>query len=229
MTAQRAVCVLFPNGVHVFTRRCMSHATWARMMMQRADRGTPARTFWRERLPGAATAVSVITTLYPGLLQLRHPILRAHLRSVQSATRDSPTLPFIMSNNNRYYYSLPTQPPQHQRSGSRRPPLTPSVVSSPCLTTHAPIATRRDSGSGSPTKASALLAKVASNPATPRNETPSVSPLPSPTSRPVDLHSSPLYTPERPAVWRSESARYVRQYKQQGTQSRSLVQQGTKG
>lgn len=122
----------------------------------------------------------------------------------------------MAANNTKYYYSLPTQAPQHQRSGSRRPPLTPSTVSSPCLTTHAPIASRRDSGSGSPTKASALLAKVASHPTSPRGETPVTSPLPSPTSRPAEMHSSPLYSPERPAIWRSESARYVRQYRQQG-------------
>ncbi|KAF2474359.1 uncharacterized protein BDR25DRAFT_216502 [Lindgomyces ingoldianus] len=115
--------------------------------------------------------------------------------------------------NNKYYVSLPTQAPQHSRSGSRRPPLTPSTVSSPCLTTHAPVATRRDSGSGSPTKASALLAKVASHPTSPKGETPVSSPIAS--SRPTETHSSPLYTPERPAVWRSESARYVRQYKKQ--------------
>ncbi len=124
----------------------------------------------------------------------------------------------MAANNTKYYYSLPTQAPQQQRSGSRRPPLTPSTVSSPCLTTHAPIASRRDSGSGSPTKASALLAKVASHPTSPRGETPATSPLPSPTSRPAEMHSSPLYSPERPAIWRSESARYVRQYRQQGKQ-----------
>ncbi|KAF2715278.1 hypothetical protein K504DRAFT_367508 [Pleomassaria siparia CBS 279.74] len=119
-----------------------------------------------------------------------------------------------MANNNKYYYSLPTQAPSRQRSSSRRPPLTPSTVSSPCLTTHPSIASRRDSGSGSPTKASALLAKVASHSTSPRSET-TLSPLPSPTTRPADIHSTPSYSPERPAVWRSESAHYVRQYKQQ--------------
>ncbi|KAF2659001.1 hypothetical protein K491DRAFT_675933 [Lophiostoma macrostomum CBS 122681] len=119
-----------------------------------------------------------------------------------------------MANNQQYYYSLPTQAPSQQRSGSRRPPLTPSTVSSPCITTHAPVASRRDSGSGSPTKASALLAKVASHPATPRGEAPT-SPMPSPAPQPAEMHSSPLYSPERPSVWRSESARYVRQYRQQ--------------
>lgn len=120
-----------------------------------------------------------------------------------------------MANNSRYYYSLPVQAPQQPRStsGSRRPPLTPSTVSSPCLTTQSTIASRRDSGSGSPTKAFALLAKVASHPSTPRGETPSSSPVPSPDDR---MHSSPMYSQERPAVWRSESARYVHQYRQQG-------------
>ncbi|KAF2272301.1 uncharacterized protein EI97DRAFT_462085 [Westerdykella ornata] len=120
-----------------------------------------------------------------------------------------------MADTTKSYYSLPTQAPQQHRSGSRRPPLTPSTVSSPCLSTHAPIATRRDSGSGSPTKASALLAKVASNPLSPRGETPGTSPMPSPAPRAAEMHSSPLYTPERPGVWRTESARYVRQHRQQ--------------
>ncbi|CAI6333325.1 unnamed protein product [Periconia digitata] len=113
-----------------------------------------------------------------------------------------------MSHNNQYYYSLPTQAPQ-SRSGSRRPPLTPSTVSSPCISTHAPVVTRRDSGTGSPTKASTLLAKVASHPSTPRVETPSVSP------NVLDMRSSPISSSERPGVWRSESARYVQQYRQQ--------------
>ncbi|KAF2731217.1 hypothetical protein EJ04DRAFT_443510 [Polyplosphaeria fusca] len=112
--------------------------------------------------------------------------------------------------NSRYYVSLPTQAPQQQRSGSRRPPLTPSTVSSPCLTTGIPVPSRRDSGSGSPTKASALLAKVASHPATPRADTPASSPVSSTSER-----SPESYSTERPSVWRSESARYVRQYRQQ--------------
>lgn len=119
-----------------------------------------------------------------------------------------------MANTTPNYYSLPTQAPQ-SRSGSRRPPLTPSTVSSPCLST-APIATRRDSGAGSPTKASALLAKVASHPSTPRGETPSSSPMATPDSRTAEMQSSPLYSTQRPAVWRSESARYVHQQRQQG-------------
>jgi hypothetical protein len=131
--------------------------------------------------------------------------------------------PLIMASNEKSYYTLPTQPPQ-QRPGSRRPPLTPSTVSSPCLSTAAPIVTRRDSASGSPTKAEALLAKVVSNPVSPRGESPSSSPMPSPTTRPGEMHPSPMYTPERPAVWRSESARYVRQYRQQGKHPSSPVE-----
>ena len=119
-----------------------------------------------------------------------------------------------MANGSRHYYSLPTEAPQRSRSGSRRPPLTPSTVSSPCLTTHVPVASRRDSGSSSsPTKASALLAKVVSSPTLPRVETSAGSPMPSPETR---ICSGPTYSPERPTVWRSESDRYVRQYKQQG-------------
>jgi hypothetical protein len=117
-----------------------------------------------------------------------------------------------MSSSSRYYYSLPTDAPQRSRSGSRRPPLTPSTVSSPCLTTHTYGASRRDSSgsAGSPTKASVLLAKVASTPGSPRSEARSASPLPSPETT---MHSS--YSPERPFMWRSESDRYVRQYRQQ--------------
>ncbi|KAL6708173.1 hypothetical protein ACN47E_003357 [Coniothyrium glycines] len=120
-----------------------------------------------------------------------------------------------MANNSRYYYSLPTEAPQRSRSGTRRPPLTPSTVSSPCITTLAPVPSRRDSGtstSGSPTKASALLARVASSPTTPRCETPGLSPLPSPETR---MHPTPQCSTGRPAVWTSESERYVSQYKQQ--------------
>ncbi|KAH7348056.1 hypothetical protein BKA66DRAFT_432556 [Pyrenochaeta sp. MPI-SDFR-AT-0127] len=119
-----------------------------------------------------------------------------------------------MANNTRYYYSLPTEAPERSRSGSRRPPLTPSTVSSPCLTTHVPMTSRRDSSgsSGSPTKASALLAKVVSSPTTPRGETPQGSPMPSPESR---MHSSATHSSERPTVSRTESDRYVRQYRQQ--------------
>lgn len=116
--------------------------------------------------------------------------------------------------NPRYYYSLPTEAPQRSRSGSRRPPLTPSTVSSPCLTTLVPTTSRRDSAtSGSPIKASILLAKVASSPTTPRGETPPGSPMLSPRSR---LNSEPSYSSDRPAMSRTESDRYVRQYRQQG-------------
>ncbi|PVI02764.1 hypothetical protein DM02DRAFT_522222 [Periconia macrospinosa] len=118
----------------------------------------------------------------------------------------------MAANNTTYYYSLPTQAPQ-SKSGSRRPPLTPSTVSSPCISTHAPVVTRRDSGTGSPTKASTLLAKVASHPPTPRGDTPSQSPMVSPNAS--EMRSSPVSSPDRPGVWRSESARYVHQYRQQ--------------
>lgn len=145
---------------------------------------------------------------------LRHfqlPYISLILRSRKSVLIDTS----IMANNTRYYFSLPTEAPQRSRSGSRRPPLTPSTVSSPCLTTHVPVASRRDSGSSSsPTKASALLAKVVSSPTTPRGETPAESPMPSPESR---MQPSPTYSAsERPKVWRSESDRYVRQYRKQG-------------
>jgi hypothetical protein len=53
-----------------------------------------------------------------------------------------------------------------------------------------------------------LLAKVASSPTSPRGEIPP--PMSSPESR---IHSS--YSMERPVVCRSESDRYVMQYRQQ--------------
>lgn len=122
----------------------------------------------------------------------------------------------IMASNARYYYSLPTEAPARSRSGSRRPPLTPSTVSSPCLTTLVSLPRRDSAGSsGSPTKAHALLAKVVSTPTTPRGENP---PTPiSPTeSRASAYHSTSSYPYESPTMWRSESDRYVRQYRQQG-------------
>lgn len=138
------------------------------------------------------------TSYPPSINQVRTSISHAHA--------------FDMANNSGYYYSLPTEAPARSRSGSRRPPLTPSTVSSPCLTTLVPVASRRDSGtSGSPTKASTLLAKVVSAPPTPR-ETPAGSPLPSPELR---MHSTPAYSYERPTVSRTESERYVRQYRKQ--------------
>ncbi|KAF1947106.1 hypothetical protein EJ02DRAFT_462044 [Clathrospora elynae] len=118
-----------------------------------------------------------------------------------------------MTSNTRYYYSLPTEAPARSRSGSRRPPLTPSTVSSPCLTTLVPVTSRRDSGtSGSPIKASILLAKVASSPTIPRGETPPGSPMLSPVT---SVHSGHSYSSARPTVSRTESERYVRQYRQQ--------------
>lgn len=122
-----------------------------------------------------------------------------------------------MANNTRFYYSLPTDAPHRSRSGSRRPPLTPSTMSSPCITTYVPLP-RRDSASssGSPTKAHALLAKVVSSPTIPRGETaPHL--VSSPTSA-REQGSSPTDS-ERPTLWRTESERYVRQYRQQGKHS----------
>jgi hypothetical protein len=129
-----------------------------------------------------------------------------------------------MANNSRYYYSLPTEAPARSRSGSRRPPLTPSTVSSPCVTTLVSLPRRDSAGSsGSPTKAHALLAKVVSSPTTPRGETMS-SPGTSPSdSRTSAYHANPLYPSERPTMWRSESDRYVRQYRQQGKQLSSYT------
>jgi hypothetical protein len=147
---------------------------------------------------------------------LKIPIVRYRTSLQTTSTIQPHHYPlFTMASSSRYYYSLPTDAPQRSRSGSRRPPLTPSTVSSPCLTTHAYGASRRDSSgsSGSPTKASVLLAKVASSPGSPRSETRSASPMPSPETR---MHSS--YSHDRPVMWRSESDRYVRQYRQQGKQ-----------
>jgi hypothetical protein len=131
-----------------------------------------------------------------------------------------------MANNTRYYYSLPTEAPARSRSGSRRPPLTPSTVSSPCVTTLVSLPRRDSAGSsGSPTKAHALLAKVVSSPPTPRSETPSLASSPS-ESRTSAYNTSPASSYERPGVWRSESDRYVRQYRQQGTHAPCSTQCG---
>lgn len=160
-----------------------------------------------------ARALSIITTTSSNCLALSSYLSHPYINQLLGRMY----IDVDMANNSRYYYSLPMQAPQQPRStsGTRRPPLTPSTVSSPCLTTQSTIASRRDSGSGSPTKASALLAKVASHPSTPRGETPSSSPIPSPEAR---MHSNPMYSSNRPAMWRSESARYVHQYRQQGKQ-----------
>jgi hypothetical protein len=122
----------------------------------------------------------------------------------------------------RHYYSLPTEAPQRSRSGSRRPPLTPSTVSSPCVTTLVSLPRRDSAGSvGSPTKAHAMLAKHVSSPPTPRSETPSSisgSPSESRTSayQTSAYQTSPASSYERPGMWRTESDRYVRQSRQQG-------------
>jgi len=169
---------------------------------------------WGEWRLGAGQDIIITTSCRPSCALV---VASCSLTSNSNPTKS--VIPYyysIMTDITNHYSSLPTQAPQIQRSGSRRPPLTPSTVSSPCLTTHAPIASRRDSGSGSPTKASALLAKVASHPTSPRGETPTTSPLPSPTTGSAEMHSSSMYSPDRPTVSRSESARYVRQYRQQG-------------
>lgn len=159
----------------------------------------------------------LIITTYPPPSCTSNFVIATHTLQVQlsgTENRIRNINTFTMTGYGSYYYSLPTEAPKRSRSGSRRPALSPSTVSSPCITTHAPIASRRDSAasatsSGSPTKASVLLAKVASSPTTPRGEIPS--PMASPESR---MHSS--YSVERPVVWRSESDRYVTQYRQQG-------------
>jgi hypothetical protein len=135
------------------------------------------------------------------------------------------TYSVTMASNTRYYYSLPTEAPARSRSGSRRPPLTPSTVSSPCVTTLVSLPRRDSAGStGSPTKAHALLAKVVSSPPTPRSETPSSLASSPAESRTSAYNSSPASSYERPGVWRSESDRYVRQYRQQGTHAPSITQ-----
>lgn len=46
----------------------------------------------------------------------------------------------------------------------------------------------------------------------------------SPVSPPEErMHSNPMYSQDRPAVWRSESARYVHQYRQQGKHVQSFI------
>jgi len=152
---------------------------------------------------------------YLAFLLFMNSYLRPHIK-IPTVTQFEKTTA-IMTNNARYYYSLPTEAPR-SRSGSRRPPLTPSTVSSPCLTTLMSMP-RRDSASssGSPTKAHALLAKVVSTPTTPRGENPPTPTSSSPTeSRNNAYQSTSSYSYESPTMWRSESDRYVRQYRQQG-------------
>ncbi|OCK81275.1 hypothetical protein K432DRAFT_295881 [Lepidopterella palustris CBS 459.81] len=119
---------------------------------------------------------------------------------------------------NRFYISLPPPTPSMQKSGSRRPPLTPSTVSPPCISSQTSSASRRDSGCRSPTKATSLLAKVASHPSTPRRGTPASSPLPSPSPKSPGEHHSPLCTPReecRPAMFRQDSTRHWSTHRQQ--------------
>lgn len=171
---------------------------------------------WGEARLGSSDHIIILPDLLATLALVVH-LQSAHSPSIYTHTFThtyTHTLPLAMSTHPRYYYSLPTEAPQRSRSGSRRPPLTPSTVSSPCLTTLVPTTSRRDSAtSGSPIKASILLAKVASSPTTPRGETPPGSPMLSPRSR---LNSEPSYPSDRPAMSRTESDRYVRQYRQQG-------------
>jgi hypothetical protein len=161
---------------------------------------------------------SVIST------SIHKPKLPYSWKSFDKKSNRNPIYTFTMAA--RYYYSLPTEAPQRSRSGSRRPPLTPSTVSSPCVTTLVSLPRRDSAGSaGSPTKAHAMLAKVVSSPPTPRSETPSsLSGSPSET-RTSAYQTSPASSYERPGVWRSESDRYVRQYRQQGKHA-SLPMQG---
>ncbi|KAF2802645.1 uncharacterized protein BDZ99DRAFT_201500 [Mytilinidion resinicola] len=116
---------------------------------------------------------------------------------------------------NRLYISLPAPCPA--KPANRRPPLTPSTVSAPSLSACTPTVSRRDSGSGSPTKATSLLAKVASHPSTPRRGmTPASSPLPSPTPKSPEEHDSPLYEKDgRPMIWRHDSARHFHRHQSQ--------------
>lgn len=120
---------------------------------------------------------------------------------------------------NKFYISLPVPHPAMAKSGSRRPPLTPSTVSPPCLSAHTSSVTRRDSGSGgaSPTKATSLLAKVASHPSTPRKDTPMSSPLPSPSPKSPEDRQSPLCAPGegRHAVFTQDPSRYWSTHRQQ--------------
>ena len=122
---------------------------------------------------------------------------------------------------NKFYISLPVPHPAMAKSGSRRPPLTPSTVSPPCLSAQTSSVTRRDSGSGgaSPTKATSLLAKVASHPSTPRKGIPMSSPLPSPSPKSPEDHQSPLCAlgEGRHAMFTQDPSRYWSTHRQQGT------------
>ena len=118
-----------------------------------------------------------------------------------------------MPSNTSFHMALPTPPSSSQKAAAaaRRPPLTPSTVSSPALSTQSPEATRRDSTAG--TRASHLLAKVASHPPG-HKDSPVPSPLPSPGAKPPSaavMH--PPYAVEKDCAppFRCDAERYWRQ------------------
>ncbi|EON66567.1 hypothetical protein W97_05812 [Coniosporium apollinis CBS 100218] len=83
---------------------------------------------------------------------------------------------------NKYYVAVPAPqaPATCTKSGTRRSPLTPSTTSAPSLSANTSSVPRQDAGSHTPTKATVLLSRVASHPASPRASSPPTSPLPRP-------------------------------------------------
>ncbi|KAF2756034.1 hypothetical protein EJ05DRAFT_86858 [Pseudovirgaria hyperparasitica] len=99
----------------------------------------------------------------------------------------------------------PPQPSHAIKSSSRRTPLTPSTITPPSVSAHTPSATRHELGS--PTRAEALLAKVAQHP--------TYRPRPSPPSSPV---ASTAAGERQPVVTRAYSADQWQQLHQQHAQ-----------
>jgi hypothetical protein len=105
----------------------------------------------------------------------------------------------------------------------RRPTLTPSTVTPPSLSAQTSSVSRTERTQPSPDRASALLAKVASNP-TSRKQTPLNSPLPSPAvfDRSADVHRSyAAYGDNDEVARKAEWSRHMSSYgkQQQGKSS----------
>jgi len=102
--------------------------------------------------------------------------------------------PSSIMGNNKMYISLPPPQKHPQKAGGRRPPLTPSTVSPPSLTAQTSSAARQEMSRCASPKATALLARVASSPPSPRT-TPMSSPLPSPYMKGPPLSRSAATSP----------------------------------
>jgi hypothetical protein len=95
------------------------------------------------------------------------------------------------------YISLPPTPKAFAAPKNRRPALALSAVSPPSLTTQTSYASRKDTCGRQSSKATALLARVASSPP-PKPPTPAASPILSPSVRSPEFcrNSSPVFANE---------------------------------